>query len=73
MKTKFNWSTYYPILCRFTGEVIKEFPFPTLRDEYIHVHKLAGCVYSPLNLRLSYTEYENLEIDFYIALAKEVK
>jgi hypothetical protein len=62
----------YPIVCRHTGEVLKEFPFPHLRDQYIHDHKLHNVAWlrGVTELCLSWGTYDELEHQYYITEAR---
>ena len=58
------------LVCRFTGEILKEFPFQYLRDNYVREHKLSSIAYGPIDLMLKHTSYDALEFNYFVTLAK---
>jgi hypothetical protein len=60
----------YALVCRFTGEVLKDFPFQYLRDNYVRDHKLAGVAYGPMDLSLKPTSYDVFKMNYLVTQSK---
>ena len=55
------------LICRYTGEILGDFTFPHLRDQYVHDHKLHDVVTiaGVTELRLPRDEYDELTIQYH--------